>query len=62
MTLSARMHRLIYGDDNHMSLCARAWWQHDVSRFWRLWVLVFGPKHCKESWDWYYGEEKDNGS
>lgn len=55
MTISARMHRMIYGDDHNMSLCARAYWKRDTNRFWRLWVLVFGIKHCKKSWDWYYG-------
>ena len=56
MTISARMHRMIYGDDHNMSLCARAYWKRDTNRFWRLWVLVFGIKHCKKSWDWYYGK------
>ena len=53
-TLSAVLHRTIYGDDHHMSLCARAWWKRDASRFWSLWVAAFGRQHCYRSWRYYY--------
>lgn len=58
MTISARLHRLLFGNDHHMSLCARAWWKQGHSRFWRVWVKVFGRRHCYDSWMWYYGDKE----
>lgn len=41
--------------DKSQSLCARAWWLRDRHRFWRLWVKLFGPEHCRASFRHYHG-------
>jgi hypothetical protein len=52
LDLSRAIHDLFF-DDASMSLCARAYDRQDVSLFWRAWVRVFGPSHCRRSWLWH---------
>ena len=40
--------------DKSQSLCSRAYERQDET-FWRLWVCVFGLKHCRKSWQHYHG-------
>ena len=55
MTLSQRIHWLLFGDDS-TSLCGRAWAYRDHPG-WALFVraadAVLGPGHCAESADWH---------
>ena len=53
MNVSSFLHGLIWSDVTQ-SLCARAWDQKDDSRFWRAFVAVLGPGHCKASWDYWH--------
>lgn len=50
--LSRILHDMLFRDAS-MSLCARAYDRHDVSRFWRAWVRVFGADHYRRSRLWH---------
>lgn len=42
-------------DDVSQSLCARGWWLRDADPFWRAWVKVFGPEHCRAAFHHHHG-------
>lgn len=50
--LSRLAHDLIF-DDRTQSLCARGWWLRDAHPFWRRWVKLFGPAHCRDSFRYW---------
>lgn len=49
--LSRISHRLATGQNR--SWCARAWENRNTCVFWRLWVRIFGKRHCETSWRRY---------
>lgn len=51
MTLSQRLHWLLYGDAS-TSICGRAWARrHEPG--WRLFVSLVGEAHCRRSAEWH---------
>lgn len=52
---SRKLHDLLYRDASQ-SLCARAWGLRHTSSFWALWVRIFGPAHCRKSWEYYHAD------
>lgn len=51
--LSRVVHDWIWGDVSQ-SLCSRAWWKQEESRFWKAWTYVFSRKHCRGSYLHYH--------
>lgn len=50
---SVFIHNRIF-DDVDESLCSRAWRYRLKSRFWAVWVAVFGTMHCQNSFKWHH--------
>lgn len=50
--LSRIAHDLIFGGPSE-SLCSHAWGLREMSRFWKLWVMVFGERHCRASFHFH---------
>ncbi|UUV43246.1 hypothetical protein RCCWILLIS_74 [Rhodobacter phage RcCWillis] len=51
--ISRLIHNHIW-DDVDESLCSHAWRLRNVSRFWLIWVFVFGHAHCRTSFQWHH--------
>jgi hypothetical protein len=53
MTISRWLHYLFFADSSE-SLCSRAYRLRHGSDFWAAWVRMFGARHCKASYLYYW--------